>query len=107
MYGARLVAPAKPGDDAGEMAGTSASGNTGNAGNTGNSGQTVAVSSGKDLGLGLGIADLLTPHLLASSLRWARSALQACPCMDGCPSCSPPWAVELRAKQSALRMMGR
>ena len=56
---------------------------------------------------GLGIADLLTPHLLASSLRWARSALQACPCLDGCPSCSPPWSIELRVKQSALRMMGR
>ena len=55
---------------------------------------------------GLGMAEVLTPHLLGSIFKWSRSALHSCPCMDGCELCTPASVLKLQAKQEAIQMMG-
>jgi hypothetical protein len=55
---------------------------------------------------GIGMADVLTPHLLGSIFKWSRSALHSCPCMDGCDLCTPASVLKLQAKQDAIQMMG-
>ena len=55
---------------------------------------------------GLGMSEVLSPHLLGAVFKWSRSSLHSCPCMDGCEVCTPASVLQLQAKQEAIQMMG-
>lgn len=56
---------------------------------------------------GIGVAEALEKRTLHDLLRWTRGVLYSCPCMQGCPGCTPPEVLTKGPdKQGALKLLG-
>lgn len=56
---------------------------------------------------GMGLCEALDEHLIAEALRWIDAVLYHCPCMDGCPRCTPAevLAVPGAARKGLVRVL--
>lgn len=56
---------------------------------------------------GVGVAEALDARTVHELLRWSRGVLHSCPCMNGCPECTPPDVLASGPdKQGALKLLG-